>query len=227
MTHTPAEEVRALLDELYTEVTTHEQVPRYRRVRRGGGREVAVIDFAVHRTRAPGLLTQLGIHDGHGAAVPSGSPGWDDDGALSPMSRSGSPEAAEPVTDAWHVADEIRRDLDALAAELRAEGHAGTLVDIALGDERTGRRIARRLRSLAARARIAASYDAPVVPLRDVCCPECGGQLRVRADASSAVWCAGEWTVQGPAERGDPWPVRARCGATWPRGSWVKLLEAS
>lgn len=222
---TTAQQIGELLDQLHTEVTTREQVPRYRKVRRGHGREVAVIDFAVHRTRAPGLLTQLGINDGHGAAVPSRSPGWDDDGALSPMARSGRPEAAEPVNDAWHVADGIRRDLDALTAELHAEGHTGSFIDIALDDEHTGHRIARRLRALVARARIAAAYDAPVVPLRDVCCPECGGQLHVRADASSAVWCTGAWTIEGPALTGEPWPVRVRCGATWPRGSWVKLLE--
>lgn len=163
-----------------------------------------------------------------GAAVPGGSPGWDADGAVSPMTGGGKPEAAEPIADAWHTAAEIRDELAALGRELYAEGWRApkTLVDIALADEDTGRRIAARLRSLVARARIAAGYDAPIVPLRDVYCPLCGGELRVRADASSSVWCAGTVPLAGPALEDGPWPIGwTACGARWPRGSWVKLLK--
>jgi hypothetical protein len=163
-----------------------------------------------------------------GAALPGGSAGWDADGALSPMAGGGKPEAAEPIADAWHTAAEIRDDLAALGRELYADGWRApeTLITIALADEDTGRRIAARLRGLVARARIAAGYDAPIVPLRDVYCPLCGGELRVRADASSSVWCAGMVPVAGPALEGEEWPIGwARCAARWPRGSWVKLLE--
>lgn len=229
---TPAEEVAELLAVLYDRVETRETVATYRRVKRGPGREVAVLDFKPHSTRAPGLLAQLGVIAARGpqgraavgAAVPSGSPGWDADGALTPLTGSGGHESAEPITDAWHVAHEIRADLNALEDELRAAGLTGRLLDDA-ANERIGRRIVARLRGLVARARIAADYDAPVTTLRDVYCPECGGDMRVRADASSAVWCAGVWPVEGPAVRGEPWPVRQRCGATWPRGAWVALLE--
>lgn len=176
-----------------------------------------VIDRVEHRT-VEGIVTS-------GAALPGGSPGWDADGALTPLTGAGSAESAEPIGDAWHTADDIHHDLAALHAEIAAQGHQGSLVEIAAADERAGRRIAARLRSLVARARIAADYDAPIVPLRDIYCPECGGEMRVRADASSAVWCAGEWTVEGPAGPGEAWPLAARCGATWPRGAWVKLLE--
>lgn len=277
----PAEEVARLLAELHQAVETRERVPRYRRVKRGPGRQVAVLDWAIHRTREPGLLAQLGTiarradqapvdvfrwerdpddpcrrdygdeRDTRecphgrwvrvrteqrpvpgvvvaGAAVPSGSAGWDADGALSPLATSGQPGAAEPVTDAWHVGQEVARELAALADELVADGHDGTLVDAALADEDTGRRIAARLRALVARARVAAGYDAPVVTLRDVCCPACGGPLMVRADASSAVWCGGVLPVAGPAPADDPDCVPlgwAPCGARWPRGGWVQLLE--
>lgn len=163
-----------------------------------------------------------------GAAVPGGSPGWDDDGALSPLASGGKPDAAEPVTDAWHVADEIRAEFAELGRELHAEGWRppATLVTIALADPATGARIERRLRALVARARIAAGYDAPKVPLRDVYCPLCGGPMMVRADASSAVWCEGRIPLHGPAVEGGPWPIGyERCGARWPRGYWLRLLE--
>ncbi|MGI5418672.1 hypothetical protein [Actinomadura luteofluorescens] len=228
---TPAREVADLLAALYDSVETRESITTYRRVKRGPGREVAVLDFKPHTTRGPGLLAQLGViaergPDGRtalGAAVPGGSPGWDADGALTPLTAAAGHESAEPITDAWHIAHEIEADLGALGDELRAAGLTGFLLTDA-EDERVGRRIAARLRGLVARARIAADYDAPITTLRDVYCPECGGEMRVRADASSAVWCAGSWTVEGPAPRGEVWPVRQRCGATWPRGAWVALL---
>lgn len=161
-----------------------------------------------------------------GAGVPGGSPGWDPDGALAPLVGS-SPDPGEPVTEAWHAAAEIRASLRQLGEELHAEGwrRPATLVAIALEDQAAGDRILRRLRALLSHARIAADYDAPIVPLRDICCPECGGEMRVRADASSAVWCAGRWVVEGAAARGEVWPVVARCGAKWPQGSWVAILK--
>lgn len=231
-----AEEIRALLDQLHGRVETREQVTRYRQVRRDKtGRTIAVLDLTTHTTTAPGLLSQLSVvadrlRDGvilPGAAIPGGSPGWDADGALSPIVAGGKPDAAEPITEEWHVGDEIRGELHALGQELHERGWRPplTLVDIALKDEREGAWIAGRLRGLVARARIATSYDAPVKVLRDVYCPECGGEMRVRADASSAVWCAGTWTVEGPAERGERWPFTERCGAKWPRGAWVALLD--
>lgn len=30
---------------------------------------------------------------------------------------------------------------------------------------------------------------------------------------------------RAPATVNGPWPMWERCGATWPRGSWVRLLE--
>jgi len=162
-----------------------------------------------------------------GATVPSGSPGWDPDGALAPL-VGGSPDPGEPVTDAWHAAEDIRRDLHQLGRELHAEGWRSsqtTLVSIALEDDDTGQWIAARLRGMVARARVAADYDAPPKPLQDMHCRYCGGQLWVRADASSAVWCSGWLPIQGPTVEGEGMPVGwARCGASWPRGSWVALL---
>jgi hypothetical protein len=231
-----AEEIRALLTQLHGHVETREQVTRYRQIRRSSTKIVPVLDLTTHVTREPGLLAQLGVVAATsrpgvvvpGAAVPGGSPGWDADGALSPIVRGGKPDAAEPITDGWHIGDEIRSELRLLGEDLAERGWKpgeDTLVSIALADDRTGRWIAGRLQSMVRRARVAASYDAPIKVLRDVYCPDCGGEMRVRADASSAVWCAGSWTVEGPALSGDRWPLVERCSATWPRGAWVALLQ--
>lgn len=214
-----AEQITELLAELNDEVTTSETVLRYRTVRRGR-RDAAIPDFVIHRTKLPGLIAQA-----RAAAVPSGSPGWDADGALSPMSSSGSFESAEPVTEAFHLPEEAARTIADLAEQARDAGHTGTLIDAALADEQLGWRIVSRLRAVVSHARIVLGYDAPKIRLPAVYCPDCGGEMWVRADASSAVWCVGTWVVEGPARRGEPWPVEERCGATWPRGSWVKLLE--
>lgn len=267
---TPAEEIAALLGQLYGHVETQESVLRYRTVHRGR-RDVAVPEFVIHRTTAPGLIDQLGATAAtadtvpvqirrwerdkgdtcktdlcphgrwlyvrterravpgvvtSGAAVPGGSPGWDADGALSPIAAGGGFESAEPVADAFHLVAEIDAELSSLLEELRAAGHQGTLLDIALDDPDAGRRIAARVRTLVTRARIAAGYDAPIVTLRDMYCRHCGGELRVRADASSAVWCVGILPIEGPPLEGQDQPIGyAPCGQRWPRGSWVKLLE--
>ena len=216
-TRTPAEQVTALLKELTEEVRTSETVLRYRSVRRGA-KQTAIPDFVIHRTRLPGLLAQA-----RAAAVPQGSPGWDADGALSPMPSGGSFESQEPVTEAFHLREEYATTMADIAEIVIAAGHR-TPVEAALADEQLGWRIVSRLRALVSHARIVLSYDAPVVPLRDVYCPDCGGSMHVRADASSAVWCSGTVVVSGPARDGEAWPLSVRCGAHWPRGSWVKLL---
>lgn len=227
---TPAEQVAALLIELHDHVVTREEIPVHRTILRGQ-RPALITEFKPHITREAGLLTQLGIssrdRDGRfvtGRSVPGGSPGWDEDGALSP-SRGGAVAEREPVTDAWHVRDEIERELDSLAAEVKAAGHTG-LASAAAVDRELGEHLAYRLRQLVSRARVAAAYDAPVVALRDVYCPDCGGPLKVRADASSAVWCAGMLDVEGPPLEGGAQPIgQQRCPRSWPRGGWVQLLD--
>lgn len=84
-------------------------------------------------------------------------------------------------------------------------------------------RIYRELCSWASDARVTLSYLAPVVTLQ-VVCPDCGGELKVRQDATSDVWCIGRRTVEGPALEDEPWPVTYRCGAVWPRITWIQLL---
>lgn len=215
----PAEQIPGLLRQLHDEVTTRETVLRYRTVRRGD-RDTAIPDWVIHRTRQRGLIDQA-----RAAAVPQGSPGWDADGALSPMPSGGSFESAEPVTEAFHLPEEAASVLLELADEAKAAGH-DTLIDAALADEHHGQRIAARLRAVVNHARVVLKYDAPIVTLRDVHCPECGGELWVRKDASGPVRCSGTLPLHGPAVEDGPWPIGwERCGASWPRWTWVRLLE--
>lgn len=97
-------------------------------------------------------------------------------------------------------------------------------------DDTWARRALVRAKSWASTARLALSYDAPVVELTGCQCSECGGRLLVREDASSNVWCAGVpgrvWV--GPAWEGEPWPMVDRgCGTTWRRHEWPALLAQS
>lgn len=94
-------------------------------------------------------------------------------------------------------------------------------------------------------ARVALGWDVPVMALPDSWCPTCEHRntLRVRADASSHVWCVG--TLIGPprgATVGVRWPgarIHAgriqidpthvyRCQQRWDwRRHWRELLDAS
>jgi hypothetical protein len=214
-----AEQIAALLKQLNEEVTTHESVVRYRSVKRGRGRDAMIADIAIHRTRRPGLIDQA-----RAAAVPQGSPGWDEDGALSPMPSGGSFESQEPVTEAFHLPEEYAHTIADLVEEAAAAGYPG-IIDAALADEHLGARFAARLRAIVNHARIVLKYDVPIVPLRDMRCPDCGGIMRVRKDASTPVWCSGLLPVAGPALPDGAWPIGwAQCEAKWPRWQWVKLL---
>jgi hypothetical protein len=172
-----------------------------------------------------------------GAAVPQGSPGWDDDGALQP-SRGGGARSRPPATEALELLDAIDAGARRLCVELRsaARQQPGRRVDtaaalrelvglVSLVDEATARSALARVRSWVLAARVLLRYDAPIVALRDVVCRACGGELRVRADASSDVWCAAHISVEGPAYEGEPWPVTYPCGQRYPRWQWIELLE--
>ena len=58
---TPAEQITALLRELHDEVTTREKVPRYKKIRRSADRTTAILEWADHVTKGPGLLAQLSV----------------------------------------------------------------------------------------------------------------------------------------------------------------------
>lgn len=74
-------------------------------------------------------------------------------------------------------------------------------------------------RSWCTTARVALTFDVPVVDLPDVRCPDCGGgPLRVRRDASSDVWCSAIVAEEDGHAR--------RCGAVWPRATWLLILDA-
>ncbi|GLY81856.1 hypothetical protein [Actinoallomurus iriomotensis] len=279
---TPAEALARLVGELVDTVQTTAEVTRYRRVRRGPDRTIAVIDLTTHRTRAPGIIDQLhaiqaaaktvavdryrwvrndddpcpsGTVCAHGRwvylrterrpaapygivtigdAIPQGSPGWDADGALSPMPSGKSFESRSPATAALELlldiragVTELREQLGATTPQPSTKRGLRELVGLVLAvHEDDAHRVAGRVRSWVSTAKILLGYEAPIVALRDMYCRYCGGQLMVRADASSAVWCDGYVPIHGPAREGGTWPIDwVRCGASWPRGSWVALLD--
>ncbi|MFC9973570.1 hypothetical protein ACFVH6_22015 [Spirillospora sp. NPDC127200] len=161
-----------------------------------------------------------------GAALPQGSPGWDPDGAASPITSGGGFESSEPISDAWHVREAVLAGLDQIGHDLHARGWRPplTMVDIALKDEAEGQWIADRLSHYVRQARTALTYDVPSVPLREVYCPDCRGEMRFRRDGDSDVWCAG--LIHGPQPAGEQWPPARGCGARWPRYDLVNLLAA-
>lgn len=183
--------------------------------------------------RAPGPGTSR-----PGAAVPGGSPAWDADGALALVHRGGAASSREPVTEATGLLMHIHRDARRVYARLLAAAgnppyrrgldailrHMVALV--AEVDERTAAAVVAATRRWVSAARLQVGYDAPVVRLRDIVCPDCGGPLHVRSDASTPVWCTGRWTVEGPALPGDPWPIQVECGLTYPRHTWPDLFAA-
>jgi hypothetical protein len=282
---TPAEALARLVTELADEIHTTAEVTRYRRVRRGPDRIIAVIDLTTHHTRAPGIIDQLHAiqaaattvavdvyrwerdtddpcpRDGRlcahgrwlyvrterrpaaaygivtaGSAVPQGSPGWDADGALSPTPSGGSFESREPAAAAAIElslairvgVNELREQLGATSPQPSTKRGLRELVGLALAaDEHDAYRALGRVRSWVSTAKIVLGYEAPIVALRDMYCRYCGGQLLVRTDASSAVWCDGYVPIHGPAREDELWPIAwERCDASWPRGSWVALLDA-
>lgn len=93
--------------------------------------------------------------------------------------------------------------------------------------DRLAQRILHELRGLSADARVVLSYLAPVVTLR-VRCPDCGGEMRVREDATSDVWCIGRIPLEGPPVQGGRQPIgHVPCGARWSRFTWVQLLDTT
>lgn len=178
-----------------------------------------------------------------GASLPLRSPGWDADGAMAPKPSGGSFESSAPVTAALELEDDIAsqvahvharltktlcatsarttvggrlRELVALTADLDSEGETD-LAEWAVG----------RVRAWVTSCRTLLGYDARIIELARWYCPECGGQLRTRADDESVVWCAGFGAVEGPRLReDDTMPVTyPSCGARWGKLQWVDLMS--
>lgn len=172
------------------------------------------------RVRAPGLLAQLGDLDGHAWAVAGDT------------STRATPESRVPP--GGHAVDALAAlhgEVQALWAHVGGTGRpstAGALRGI-LGrapdlDDTELEGVYRAVAGWARALRVELGWEVRVVSLPDVYCPECEqpGTLRVRADASSDVWCSGH--LIGPARHGEPWP--RPCGERWPRHRWIALLDA-
>ena len=114
----------------------------------------------------------------------------------------------------------IRGEIRHLTWLLETARHSGR----PLLSDAWARRILRELRKQAAAARTTLSYVAPIASLL-VACPDCGGTLRVRSDATSDVWCIGRRTIEGPALDGQHWPITVPCWNRWAQITWVTLFE--
>ncbi|WP_327047273.1 hypothetical protein OG320_05110 [Microbispora sp. NBC_01189] len=177
-----------------------------------------------------------------GATIPSGSPGWDADGALSPMRGGGSFESEAPVTAALELEDAIASQIAHVHAHLiQATGQTSTrrtiggrlreLVHlVALLEDADEVDLATwavgRARSWVSSCRTLLGYDARIIELARWHCPDCSGRLRTRADDESLVWCAGIGIVHGPRHHpDDPMPVTyPGCGNRWGKLQWVDLM---
>lgn len=179
--------------------------------------------------RQPALLTQLyALHeplaDGDAVAVVGGTqPSSTPPGSLDALDLLGDIRTATTdLTTLMRTAlEEDQAPPRELATDLRGLVSLASQLDDAspLPAEALDR-----LRGLISRARILLTYDEPMVQLRWTYCPECGGALMVRRDATSDVRCAGG-PVEGPARKGQSWPVvHPGCGAVWARWQWVDLL---
>jgi hypothetical protein len=218
------DDVRQAVDDLARQVRTAALHTRDKGIGLDGVNRGAPTQH-VHRTRQPGLVAQLDASpllgavkgarydQGAGHAKPTSRP---------PLDLSAMDLLADMATGvrAWRqrLGGRGRRPL---VGELRAlTGLSHCASDLQL------RELLDDLRSWVRTARVALAYDAGPVDLPDFVCPDCGGGLKVLADASSDVWCAGGLPMEGPALAWRGWPLRTRgCGATWPRGQWVLLLE--
>jgi hypothetical protein len=172
-----------------------------------------------------------------GATVPSGSPGWDSDGALSPM-RGGGWESAEPTTQALLLEDQIASEVADVHGDLTHVAGVDstrltvggrlreTVALVALVDEDVAAWAVARLRSWVSACRVLLTYEARTIELARWHCPECGGRVRTRVDGDTQVWCAGVGAVHGPPVSDEaPFPVvYGPCGATWSKGQWVDFM---
>lgn len=173
-----------------------------------------------------------------GATVPSGSPGWDADGALSPM-RGGGWESSEPTTQALELEDRIASEVAGVHVFVAHAAGVGStrrtvggrlrelVALVALVDDDTGRWAVGRVRSWVSAARVLLTYEARTIELARWHCPECFGRVRTRVDGDTQVWCAGLGAVYGPPVSEDaPFPVLAGpCGARWGKGEWVDFMQ--
>jgi len=203
------------LAELVNELTRHiTTATRYSTTL--GARGKAKRHRHVHYTTAPGLITQLSVASSRSCGPPlvTGT-------RTQPGSRP--PGQHQMLV----VLDSITRQVSDLRVSLRLgvgksrgarQSVAQDLSEISylarLVDRRTARHVHALVRRWHSNASIALTYQAPTIQLRDVACPYCGSALRVRADASTDVWCTSAECVDDDGVR-----------RTWGRGAWLMLLE--
>lgn len=192
----------------------------------GVGRAVRA-EERTHKVVAPPLLRQL---------VRSLQPG----AATGEQMFRSKPKPRTPS--AGHISDTltlISQEVSKLRADMRAEAehpptpHGPRTVQRELLEIRSMAFVASDARLAEAarlaqrwvgKARVALTWDAPVVTLTEASCPYCGGELQVAKDASSDVWCAG--TPAGRDTERQP-PCRGEDGErrSWPQETWLLLLE--
>lgn len=185
-----------------------------------------------HITRAPGLLVQLAVLTGQLPAPETGPGGGGTSDGAAPPGAQPAETLAVINTNIARTYMQARTDAGMPPKPTTTAGALHGLVGLlsarrsdgehALTDDQAAR-IVQALRHWARTGRIELGWQSPTIAIPGTQCPDCLhiGTLRAPADASGDVRCTSN--PVGPNRPGDPYP--RRCGAVWPRHTWLQILD--